>query len=160
MIEYLAPALVAIATAAAAYTDYKTGYIYDHITYPLIAIGVILRLWSQDWMGLGLGIAVFAVLYAFYWTGKLGGGDVKLFTGMALVLPFYQKQIFLLNVLFFAALLALLFYALYYLYKLWKDKIPIKTEGQQRNTAILLAIFALVFSGLLVYNNTVSVWVG
>jgi Flp pilus assembly protein protease CpaA len=160
MIDYLPPALALLGTAVAAYTDFKTGYIYDWITYPLIAIGIALRLWSQDWLGLGLGIAVFAALYVFYWTGKLGGGDVKLFTGIALVLPFYQDKVFLLNVLFFAALSAMLFYAVYYLYRLWNEHIPLDIDEKQRNTALLLAAFGIAFSALLAYNNTVSVWVG
>ena len=35
-----------IASAAGAYTDYKTGLIYDYITYPLIALGILLNLSS------------------------------------------------------------------------------------------------------------------
>lgn len=155
-------ALIILASAISAYTDYKTGYIFDWITLPLIALGLGLRLWQQDWIGLGIGIAVFAFLYALYWTGKLGGGDVKLFTGMALVLPLQNGQFFLLNAIFFAAITALLFYSVYYIYKIRSDKIPIdwKTHKTQLQTAIAFGIFSILFIAILVYQNGLSLWTG
>lgn len=138
-------AVLVLATAIAAYTDWKKGYIYDWLTLPLIGTGLLLGIWEQQWTGIAFGIGVFAVLYAFYWLGKLGGGDVKLFTGIALLLPFYQDQIFLLQALFFAALGAIAFYSLYYLYRLKKEKIKIKWKENQ-NEIVKGALFVLLLS--------------
>ncbi len=162
MLDSISQGIVLIATGLSAYTDYKTGLIYDWITYPLIVIGILLRLWQQDWIGLGIGIATFALLYGLYYTGKLGGGDVKLFTGIALTYPFQQNQVFLLNVVFFAALSALLFYSFYYLYRIKKEKIQIDWNENKSQTrlAILLSAFIFLFTAFLVYNNGISLYVG
>ncbi len=110
----LRQAIVLIASAISAYTDYKTGMVFDKITYPLIAIGVLLNLLEQQWLGLALGIIVFVFGYAFYFGGKIGGGDVKLFTGIALVLPFFGNGIFLLNALFVSAVIAVVCFTAFF----------------------------------------------
>lgn len=137
--------IILLASAIAAFTDWQKGFIYDWNTYPLIGIGLLLQLWQQNWTGIGLGIAVFLALYVFYWLGKLGGGDVKLFTGIALVLPFHQNQFFLLPVLFFAGLGAITFYSIYYLFRLKKDKATIDWK-QNRNALVKGLLFAILFS--------------
>lgn len=154
-------AILMLAAAIAAYTDWKKGFIYDWLTLPLIGVGLLLGIWEQNWPGVAFGIGVFAVLYAFYWLGKLGGGDVKLFTGIALLLPFYQNQIFLLPALFFAALGAITFYSLYYLYRLKKEKIKIRwTENQSEIVKGTLFVLLLsVYLYALVQVNGISAMV-
>ncbi len=154
-------AILVLAVGIAAYTDWKKGFIYDWITLPLIGIGFLLGIWEQNWMGIAFGMGVFAVLYAFYWLGKLGGGDVKLFTGIALLMPFYQNQLFLLPALFFAALGAITFYSLYYLYRLKKEKIKIKWKENQTEIAkgILFVLLLSVYLYALVQVNGVSAMV-
>ncbi|MBU0635394.1 A24 family peptidase, partial [Candidatus Micrarchaeota archaeon] len=117
----------------------------DWLTMPLIGIGIILNLLSFNWMGLGLGIAVFGLLYALYWLGKLGGGDVKLFTGIAMILPFYQGQIFLIPVLFFAGISAITFYSIYYLIRIWKEKIKVNWK-ENRDGIIKGTLFGALFT--------------
>lgn len=137
-------AILVVATAIAAYTDWKTGLILDWLTLPLIGIGMVLNLFEMNWIGIGLGIVVFVFLYALYWLGKLGGGDVKLFTGIALLLPFYNNQFFLIPTLFFAALTAITAYSLYYSFQIFKQKIPL-TDIKPKNI-IMAVLFALLFS--------------
>lgn len=151
-------AILVLAVGIAAYTDWKKGFIYDWLTLPLIGIGFLLGTWEQNWMGIAFGMGVFAVLYAFYWLGKLGGGDVKLFTGIALLMPFYQNQLFLLPALFFAALGAITFYSLYYLYRLKKEKIKIKWKENRQNVlkGTLFVILLSIYLAALVQVNGLS----
>jgi O-methyltransferase involved in polyketide biosynthesis len=57
---------ILIACALAAYTDYKTGFIYDKITYSLMGFGALLLafdFWQAgniDWAVLAIPVAVFA----------------------------------------------------------------------------------------------------
>ncbi len=95
-----------IASAIAAYTDLKTGYIYDWITYPLIGLGIILSVLSGQWIGIILGIGIYAIGYFAYKQGKLGGGDIKLLAGMALVQPIFSGQLFVVSVLLVASVAA------------------------------------------------------
>lgn len=149
-----------LATLVAAVTDFKTGLITDWTTYPLVAIGLGISLWTQNWVGIGLAVVVFVFLYGLYYMGKIGGGDVKLFTGMALVLPFYNGHFFLLSALFYAGLTAIIGYTLYYLYKIKKDKH--KVVFSENKTSILKgALFFLLFTlyaALLAWINALSVW--
>jgi len=110
-------AILLAGCGAAAYTDARTGYIFDKTTYPMIAAGILLNLIEQEWMFLAIGAVVFALGYVIYYMGKFGGGDVKLFTGIALLLPFFQGEAFLLNSLFAASILAVTFYSIYYVVK-------------------------------------------
>jgi Flp pilus assembly protein protease CpaA len=149
------------ASAIAGYTDWKTGFIYDWLTLPLVGIGLVLGILEQNWIGIGFGITVFILLYGFYWLGKLGGGDVKLFTGIALMLPFYQNQIFLLPVLFFAALGAITFYSVYYLYRLKKEKIRVewkKNQSEVLKGILFVALFSIYLFAL-VQVNGLSEWI-
>lgn len=113
MLQLIQQAILLIGTATGAVTDAKTGYIYDWITYPMIALGAILSIAQQQWMNLGLGAVVFGILYLAYRFGKLGGGDVKLFTGIALLNPTNEPMYFF-TILFFAAISAIIFYSVYY----------------------------------------------
>lgn len=110
----LREAIVLLAGAVSAYADYKTGMVFDKITYPLIAVGMLLNLLEQQWLGLALGAIVFVLGYAFYFSGKIGGGDVKLFAGIALVLPFFGNGIFLLNALFVSAVIAVVAFTAFF----------------------------------------------
>ena len=49
MLQLIQEAALLIGTAAGAVTDAKTGYIYDWITYPMLAAGVILSVTQQQW---------------------------------------------------------------------------------------------------------------
>ena len=88
-------ALTILGSALAAHSDIKTGYIYDKITYPLIVIGILLNIISLNvqilFNGFLFAAIVYILGYALYYTGQMGGGDVKLFTAVSLLLPFNAK---------------------------------------------------------------------
>jgi len=159
MIELLMirQAAVIIAGAISSYVDYKTGFIYDRITIPLIAFGIILNLLEQNYYGIGLGIAVFAIGYALYYTGKLGGGDVKLYTGIALAIPMLNG-VFILRTAIFSALAGIVFLSTYYTIKYYRKGIDWKLNKEGTKKGILLAMIAVAYyvalSGLPFVNST------
>lgn len=157
MIEQLAFGSIFIATAVAAYTDWKTGYIYNWITYPLIAIGIILSLVQQQWLGLVMGGLIYGAGYLAYNQGKLGGGDVKLLTGMALVQPVFHGMIFVLSVLLTSALAACVGMGVYYVggYLLTKPKIEWNTPRKRAGALLLIGVIAMMYYGAMqgVWNS-------
>lgn len=140
--------ILLIGVAFAAYTDYKTGLVYDKITFPMIGLGILFfgydfftalfsgSLFSgiafYDLSSLLIGIAsneiIFGIIIALivagfslmlYYTGKIGGGDVKLFIGISLLLPFMQGSNipFIISILFMAGISSIVFFGVYYLIK-------------------------------------------
>ncbi|MCX6799110.1 MAG: A24 family peptidase [Candidatus Diapherotrites archaeon] len=133
--------------AAAAYTDAKTGLILDKITYGMIAVGIALNVIEMNWLFLALGAAVFAIGYAVYYAGKIGGGDVKLCTAIAFLLPLYGGQIFIANALFFAALTAVTFYSVFFVTKYARLGINLKENSGNAKKA---GAFAIVITAYLI----------
>ncbi len=90
--ELIRIAVALIGTSAAAYQDYKTSYIDDKIVYAMMAVGILLNVLTNDieflLFSLG-GAAVIGVIgYFIYKEGQFGAGDVLLFTGLQLLLPY------------------------------------------------------------------------
>jgi len=137
--------IVFVAVAAAAYTDMKTGLIYDKITYPLIAIGLVLNLIEFDVSSYLLAAAVFMAGYAIYYTGRIGGGDVKLFTGITLVLPFLNGRFFLLDVIVVSAIIAVVFLSAYYVSRYAKDGIDFRENRQGIMRSLVIGIATLIY---------------
>ena len=155
--------MILIGSLLGAYTDFKTGYIFDKITYPMIAAGILLNLFElgkeisiEKFLELfSVGILVFVLGYGMYFLGKIGGGDVKLFTGIALLLPFdagvFPLNIFVLNALIWAGISSLVFYGVYYTIKYARKGIKLKEnlEGIKKAAGIgilLLFYFFLIYS--------------
>jgi len=152
----LRQAIVLAGTGLAGYTDARTGLILDKITYPMIALGILLNLWEQQWFFLAVGALVFAIGYIVYYMGKIGGGDVKLFTGMAFLLPVLQEQIFLLNALFAACILAVTFYSAYYLSKYARKGIDWKENRQGIGRAIIFGGIIIAWVVIVFFTNVIS----
>jgi Flp pilus assembly protein protease CpaA len=157
MILLLREAVILIGCLLAAYTDFKTGFIYDKITYPMIAIGLLLNLFefSQEisfgnFMNLfSVGILIFVLGYGMYWLGKIGGGDVKIFAAIGLLLPFesgiFPLNIFVLNALIWAGISSLIFYGVYYVVKYARKGIELKENREGIQKAAGLGILILVY---------------
>jgi len=114
---HVSPIDVVLATllAIALYTDLSRGKIYNKITFPCIAIGLLMNIAFSGWAGakaslagIGLGAVVF-VLIALLARGLVMGGDAKLLWAIGALKGFS----FLAQTLLFTALaggvLALLF---------------------------------------------------
>ncbi len=146
MILELRIAALLAGTAVSAYTDAKTGLILDKVTYPMIALGIISNLLEFDLNLFVVPVVVFAIGYVLYWLGKIGGGDVKLFTGIALLLPYLGGKIFIVHALLAAAILSIVFYSVYYVGKYWRTGIDLRENKQGIvSSAILGAIIAVYF---------------
>jgi len=95
--ELLRVAAAIAGTGAAAWEDHRTSFIDDRITFSMIGLGFLLNLWA--WLGEGSwnffwtatapALLLLGIGYVFYRFGQLGGGDVLLFAGLQLLLPFY-----------------------------------------------------------------------
>jgi len=84
-----------VACLYASYSDLKRGIIPNKLTFPLIALGIILNGIYSFMMGeiwfivicIVITGVVFALGYVFWKMGAWAGGDVKLFTALAALLP-------------------------------------------------------------------------
>ena len=123
-------AVVLAGVGAAAYTDVKTGLIPNRITYFMMALGIALNLFELNWGYLAVGAGVFVIGYLIYYMGKIGGGDVKLAAGIAMLLPFLGGGVFVINVLLVAAVISIIFLSVFYVSKYarlgieWKQEMP------------------------------------
>ena len=137
--------------------DLKTGYIYDWITYPVIVAGVILSYFSGYLLeSLGIAAAILGIGYLLYYTGKLGGGDVKLFLGLSLALPFIQDKPFIVLVLFYSAIAGVLVIGSYYSIKYILKGIELEQIKQNLVKAVLLAIALIIYFGFMFSMNLLS----
>jgi len=91
--------IAVIACIYASYSDLKEGIIRNKLTFPLILIGIILNTLyiftstHNIWLFIEILIiivVIFAFSYLFWKMGAWAGGDVKLFTGIAALIPFYS----------------------------------------------------------------------
>ncbi|MBI3588552.1 prepilin peptidase [Candidatus Micrarchaeota archaeon] len=90
--EIIRVAAVLAGALLAAEQDRRTSFIDEKITYSMIGAGIILNVLSFDAnliaFALGGAAVIFALGYALYKYGKLGGADVLLFCGIHLLLPY------------------------------------------------------------------------
>jgi len=86
-ITVITTSLTVLLVAAAVYTDVRWGKIFNHLTMPAIALGLVINsltggidgfVHSIEGMGLGLGFFLISCLLGRI----LGGGDIKLLTAI------------------------------------------------------------------------------
>ncbi len=83
----------------------------------LLAIGLVARLADHTlWSGLAVTLLAFVILFGIWFSGSMGGGDVKLWAATVLLVPpHWQPQLaFFLRVLLLGGALALLYLALWW----------------------------------------------
>ncbi len=86
-LQHIPPAVVLTAALVAAVTDVWKFRVYNALTLPLLASGVLFHaLTGVGWGGLTQSVigmlAGLGVLFMPYWLGGYGGGDVKLMAGL------------------------------------------------------------------------------
>jgi len=166
MIFELARYLIVLAgTLISTYTDIKTGLILDKVTYPMILAGLLFTaadiFTGWNFIQLLIPVGVFALGYLLYYAGKLGGGDVKIFTAMALLLPYYRNEPFVLNVLLIAALSSVMAISVYYLSKYFrkaKKGSRIKENRRELLKAFMLGIALLLYFLVLHQLGFLALW--
>ena len=170
MIELLGATIAVIGTAVVAYTDWKTGYMPDRYTHALILLGAILLPFYHGIpyavSGYATAAVVFGVCFVLYTLGQLGGGDVKLFTALALLIPTYPTKLaalgfqpvtapypFVLSVFFGAAVLAMLFVSLGYMVRLYKRRRKIRHFRKKTIKGAAFALLLLPLAAAWAYIN-------
>jgi len=146
LVRYL---IVLLGTAVSTYTDIKTGLILDRVTYPMIGLGAAFTLadlfFSHNFFQLVVPVGVLVLGYFLYYLGKLGGGDVKIFTAMAFLLPYYKGEPFVLNVLLIAALSSVVVVSSYYLFKYFRSGVRVKENRRDMLKAFALGVLLLLY---------------
>lgn len=95
-IPLIATIIAVIASFYASYMDLKKGIIPNKLTFPLIVVGLILNgvyafMMGNIWIIITCAVVtaiIFCLGYLFWKMGAWAGGDVKLFTALAALLPF------------------------------------------------------------------------
>lgn len=80
--HYLAVVLVLVC----AWTDIKTRTIYNAVTYPAVAAGVVINVFEGSYANLTGSLIIFAMYLIFFMSGKMGAGDLKLAVALSLLL--------------------------------------------------------------------------
>lgn len=149
-------AVLLIGTAIAGYVDARKGIIPDKVTYPMVAIGIVLNLIEFDLMLFAIAAIVFAICYILYWLGKVGGGDVKLLAAIALLLPSYGGNVLIVHALLAAAILSIVFYSVYYVGRYWRKGLDFKENRQSILSSLLLGIIIIFYFSYLVSMHFIS----
>jgi archaeal preflagellin peptidase FlaK len=95
-IPLICAVIAILACIYASYSDMKNGIIPNKLTFPLIGVGIVLNGIYAFTIGSPLFIVmalvytavIFVLGYVFWKFGAWAGGDVKLFTALAALLPF------------------------------------------------------------------------
>jgi Flp pilus assembly protein protease CpaA len=97
MLELIGLAVALVGVAYSSYTDIKTGEVSDRLSHSMIGIGAIIVAFAYPfatavWI-LAMAGVVFGLGFLMYIFGQMGGGDVKLFTALTLLVPYYPDSI-------------------------------------------------------------------
>jgi Flp pilus assembly protein protease CpaA len=142
----------------------------DRYTHAMIASGLaLLPLYaglSQAITWYFIAAVVFMACFLFYIYGQLGGGDVKLFTALALLLPSYPVSLarfglqpvvapypFVLSVFFASAVFAMLVVSVGYALRLVADRRRVKGFGAKALKGIAYSAMTLPLTALWFYIN-------
>lgn len=150
-------AVILAGLIASSITDFKTGYVPNVLSHSLIAIGAVFVVFAfpldEALFIYAIAAAVFAVGYVLYIFGQMGGGDVKLFTAIALLVPFYPAVLlptmqslgidpaipyypFIVSVFILFGILFMLVVPLGYLPKIMRAKKKIKDYDRKIKTGL------------------------
>jgi hypothetical protein len=168
MLEIIGVIIALLGLAYSSYTDIKTGEVSDRLSHSMIGIGAILVAFSFPfWQAvtiIGLGILIFVVGFILYIFGQIGGGDVKLFTALTLLIPYYPTSLrplseaigispvsstlpFIISVFILSGIFFMLFIPIAYLRKLSAKKNKIKDYRRKILTGL---VYCAILSPILV----------
>ena len=147
MLDLIGVVIALLGVLYSSYTDIRTGEVSDRLSHTMIGLGIILLVLSYPlstalWY-MAIGLIVFVLGFILYIFGQIGGGDVKLFTAIALLIPQYPASLkpaivsfgitpvvpnypFLVSVFILSGIFFMLVVPLFYLRKLWAQKKRIK----------------------------------
>jgi len=155
MINLIQQVALFLGTLVGGATDAKTGYIYDWVTYPMVIIGVLLSAIQLQYFNLASGVAIFVILFVVYKLGKIGGGDVKIFTGIALLNP-YNELNFLITLVFFAAISSMVFYSIFYSIKYIRIGFVKKDNEKGIRSALFLGAVLIAYFVIMLQTGLIG----
>ena len=156
-----------LGTLASTYYDLKTTYIPDKLTHSMILIGILLLFLRYSLSAaltyLGIGVIVFAIGFIVYSLGQIGGGDVKLYTAITMLIPTFDSLIKtpappyppIVSIFFVSALIGVFAISTKYLGKVYKDRE--KINGFNVKMASSLGVFAFIMALGLLFMRIVGV---
>ena len=166
LISLIPVAVALIGAAILAYTDLKTTYMPDIYTHSMLLIGIawVLFFNPNPVPVLIISLITFAILFLMYLFGQIGGGDVKLFTALALLVPYFPKSLapllqsiginpiinspipLVFSVFLLAGLIGPMFFiSIWYFIKLFKIKKKVKEYNKKIMKSIALILLTLPF---------------
>ncbi len=153
LLSYL---IAVVGTGLSAYFDLKTTYIPDEITHSMIVLGVLLLFIrfnpTSALIYLGIAVTVFVLGFLVYTLGQLGGGDVKLYTALALLVPTFDTVFKfpsppyppIVSIFFTSAVFGSFFISLRYLAKIIADRKKIKNFNKK--ILVSLTVFSVMLA--------------
>jgi prepilin peptidase CpaA len=121
----------------AAWSDLKRRIIPNEVSLAVALIGLVIRVADGTWLAGGaLALAIFFAMVMFWRAGLVGGGDVKMLAGCALLVPPAKVAVLLMAVSFSGGVLALT-YLLLGAWVNWRmrDRRRVPRPGQGRRPA-------------------------
>jgi len=121
----------------AAWSDLKRRIIPNEVSLAVALIGLVIRVADGTWLAGGaLALAIFLGMVMFWRAGLVGGGDVKMLAGCALLVPPAKVCVLLMAVSFSGGVLALLYIALgAWVNTRTRDRRRVPRPGQGRRPA-------------------------
>ena len=159
MITIIQQTLLLLGTILSGAIDAKTGYIYDWITIPMIIVGIITSVLLQQWINLITGLIIFISFFLIYTYGKIGGGDVKLFTAIALLNP-TNNIYFLITGILIACASSIIFYTTCYGIKYLKKGIDLEENKIGITKAILFGVIISIYFITITYLGLIPLKTG
>lgn len=167
MLELIGVIVAVLGVAYSSYTDIKTGEVSDRLSHSMIGLGAILVAFSFPfWQAvtiIGIAALVFILGFILYIFGQMGGGDVKLFTSLALLVPYYPLSLsplseamgitpvsssfpFIVSVFVLSGIFFMLFVPLIYLRKLYSRR---KKIADFRRKIAVGVVYCLILSPMI-----------
>jgi len=143
--------IAVIGTLYGSYTDLKKGIIPDWTSHSMIILGFIWTIFNYEFNQLiyiwGVAAVVFGVGYLLYIFGEMGGGDTKLFTALALLIPFYGHEIypFILPVYILAGIFLMFLMPIQFFTKILKKRKKVKKFNSKLGQIVIFEIILIGF---------------
>ena len=163
IIEWIPIIIALVGTAICAYDDWRTTYLNDKLVYAMLILGILWTVFTWNTNAMIFAAAVFAIGFAMYLFGQVGGGDVFLLTALTLLIPQYPAVFspiaeslgitpvvfnaypFVLPVFLFAALIGPMFYfSLRYFIRLIKTRDKVEDFDRKIMMSGLYAVMVIV----------------
>ncbi|MCX8158357.1 MAG: A24 family peptidase [Candidatus Diapherotrites archaeon] len=151
MFESIRIFLLIVTTALASYFDLKKREIPDEVNFAAIIVGALLCIIEQKYIAFLLAIFIFLVGYVIYLSGKIGGGDIKLFVAISLLLPLHKNRILILDLLLIGSIIALFVISAYYSLKYIMKGVNLNDIKKNMLNAMLFLMLVVIYSLLLIF---------